>query len=196
MKNIGRKAYHLGGGIFLIGLYAFLGRPLGLAVLSAIFVGATALDFARIRSNSLNDFFFRHFSKFLRESEKGKLSGTPWYVLGVLCAAALYPLPVAVYAVMFLACGDVAATTVGEKWGSVKFPGSVKSVQGSAAFFLAAFIAGLVIRSYFFPASLSAIAAGAFTAALVEVLPIKINDNLTIPVISGAVMRVMAGMPL
>ena len=196
MKNTGRKVYHLGGGIFLIGLYALLGRPLGLAVLSAIFVGATAIDVARLRSKSLNDFFFRHFSKFLRESEKGKLSGTPWYVLGVLCAAALYPLPVAVYAVMFLACGDVAATTVGEKWGSVKFPGSVKSVQGSAAFFLAAFIAGLVIRSYFFPASLSAIAAGAFTAALVEVLPIKINDNLTIPVISGAVMRVMAGMPL
>lgn len=188
MKNTGRKVYHLGGGIFLIGLYALLGRPLGLAVLSAIFVGATAIDVARLRSKSLNDFFFRHFSKFLRESEKGKLSGTPWYVLGVLCAAALYPLPVAVYAVMFLACGDVAATTVGERWGSVKFPGSVKSLQGSVAFFLAAFIAGLVIRSYFFPASLPAIAAGAFTAALVEVLPVKVNDNLTIPVISGAVM--------
>ena len=189
MKNIGRKIYHLGGGVFLIGIYAFLGRPFGLAVLTAIFLGATALDFARLRSKSLNDFFFRHFSKFLRESEKKKLSGTPWYVLGVLCAAALYPLPVAVYAVMFLACGDVAATTVGERWGSMKFPGSVKSVQGSVAFFLAAFVAGLIIRSYFFPASLTAIAAGAFTAALVEVLPIKVNDNLTIPVISGAVMR-------
>lgn len=193
MKNIGRKIYHLGGGVFLIGIYALLGRPLGLAVLVAIFLGATALDYARLRSKSLNDFFFRHFSKFLRESEKKKLSGTPWYVLGVLCAAALYPLPVAVYAVIFLACGDVAATTVGEKWGSVKFPGSVKSVQGSVAFFLAAFIAGVIIRYYFFPASLTAIAAGALTAALVEVLPIKVNDNLTIPLISGAVMLTLAG---
>lgn len=192
MKNIGRKIYHLGGGVFLIGTYALLGRPWGLATLGGIFFFATALDFARLRSKSLNEFFFRHFSKFLRESEKGKLSGTPWYVLGVLCAATLYPLPVAVYAVMFLACGDVAATTVGERWGSVKFPGSVKSVQGSVAFFLASFVAGLVIRSYFFPASLTAIAAGALTAALVEVLPVKINDNLTIPVISGAVMLALS----
>ena len=191
MKKIGRKIYHLGGGVLLIGIYAFLGRPLGLAVLAGIFLFATALDFARLKSGRLNEFFFRHFSKFLRDSEKHKLSGSPWYILGVLCAATLYPLPVAVYAVMFLACGDVAATTVGERWGSVKFPGSVKSVQGSAAFFLAALSAGLIVRTWFFPMSLLSITAGALVAAVVEILPVKINDNLTIPVISGAVMQTL-----
>jgi len=190
LYNIGRKIYHLSGGLLFIGLYVKLGRTAGLCVLLGLFVFATSVDLLRLRVAVFNEFMYRHFKLFLRESERGKITGTPWYVLGILCAAAFYDAPVAVYAVAFLAVGDVSATTIGERWGSIKISG-VKSLQGTIAFIVAASAAGLIINSYIFPIGAGIVFAGAVTAALVELIPVRINDNLTIPVISGGVMKLI-----
>lgn len=190
MHNIGRKIYHLSGGLLFIALYVRLGRTAGLCTLLGFFVLSTVLDLLRLRVRAFNNFMYRHFSLFLRESERGKITGTPWYVLGILCAAAFYDAPVAVYAVAFLAVGDVSATTIGERWGSVKISG-VKSLQGTIAFIVAASAAGLAIDSFIYPLGQGVVLAGAITAAAVELLPVRINDNLTIPVISGGVMKLI-----
>ena len=190
LEKIGRKIYHISGGLILIGLYARLGRPAGLALLIAVFAFATSLDIARLRIPTFNSFIYRYFPKFIRESERDRLTGTPWYMLGILCAAAFYDVPVAAYAVAFLACGDVAATTVGEKWGTIKISG-VKSLQGTIAFIVAATVSGAVINYFFFPVSPLVFIAGAAVAAGVELLPVNLNDNLTIPIIAGGIMLIM-----
>ena len=190
MEKIGRKIYHLSGGLLLIALYSRMGRMPGLAMLIGMFLSVTALDLVRLRTPALNDFIYRYFSKFIRDSEREKLTGTPWYLLGILTAAALYDAPVAVYAVAFLACGDVAATAVGERWGTIKVSG-VKSIQGTAAFFMAASVSGLVIDHWFYPLHPAVYIMGALTAALVEILPLDINDNLTIPLVAGGAMRLL-----
>ena len=191
MNKIGRKIYHMAGGFILVGLYLWLGRSVGLMVLAGICVIATAVDLARLNSPSMNSFMYAHFSKFIRESEKGKLTGTPWYVLGVLLAMVLYGVPIGVYAVAFLACGDVAATTVGEAWGKTKIWGG-KSLEGTAAFVAAAVAVGLLIDVSFYPLSPAVFVVGAAVAAVVEVLPIGVNDNLSIPLVSGGVMYLLA----
>ncbi len=190
LKHIGRKIYHLSGGLIFISLYVALGRASGLLMLLGLFVFSTSVDLARLRIPAFNHFMYNHFSRFLRDSERDRITGTPWYVLGALCAAAFYDAPVAVYAVCFLAIGDVSATTIGERWGSIKISG-VKSLQGTIAFIVAATAAGLVINSYIYPIGAGVVLAGAVTAALVELIPVNINDNLTIPVISGGVMRLI-----
>ena len=190
MKKIGRKIYHISGGLILIGLYAHLGRMPGLTMLLGAFLFATAVDFARLKIPQFNDLMYRYMSKFIRDNEREKLTGTPWYLLGILTSAAIYDIPVAVYAVAFLACGDVAATTVGERWGTIKISG-VKSLQGTIAFILAATVSALVIDHWFYPVSPAVYLAGAVTAAAVEIIPTSINDNLTIPLIAGGVMRVL-----
>lgn len=190
MKNPGRKIYHLTGGLALIALYVKLGRTAGLCTLLGIFVFATAVDLLRLRVKAFNDFMYAHMRIFIRDSERAILTGTPWYVLGILCAAAFYDAPVAVYAVSFLAIGDVSATTIGERWGTIKISG-VKSLQGTLAFITAATIAGLVINSYIFPVGAGIVVAGAVTAAAVELIPVKVNDNLTIPLISGGLMKIL-----
>jgi glycerol-3-phosphate acyltransferase PlsY len=195
VNKIGRKIYHLTGGLALIALYVWLGRPAGLMVLTGIFVFATSLDLIRLRSASLNRFFFTHFKKFIRDSEQSKLTGTPWYVLGILVSAAVYGMPVAAYCVAFLACGDVAATSVGEKWGSIKIARG-KSLQGSIAFFVASAAAALIMDAWFVPMDAGVFMAGAAAAAVVEVVPVSINDNLSVPVISGAVMQLLLTLSL
>ncbi|HLB25172.1 MAG TPA: phosphatidate cytidylyltransferase [Nitrospirota bacterium] len=195
MKKIGRKIYHLCGGLGLLALYVKLGPEVGLLALLGITVFATSLDLARLAVPAVNAFFYKYFPKFIRDNERDRLTGSPWYLLGVTCALAFFSLPVAVYAVCFLACGDVAATTVGERWGRTRLSGG-KSIEGTAAFFAAAFAAGLVIDAFFYPMSPAIFIAGAAVAAIVEIQPLRLNDNLTIPLVAGAVMQflVLAGL--
>lgn len=193
MRHPGRKIYHLLGGLFIIAAYIFLGRTQGLTVLAALTLAATAVDASRFVFPKFNYFIFRHFRAFIRESERNTITGTPPYLMGMLGAFFLFSLPVAVCSIIFLACGDVSATIVGERWGTVKISG-VKSLQGTIAFFAASLICGSIAGVYWQGLPLYIVAAGALTASVVEILPLKLNDNLTIPVISGAVMQALMHM--
>lgn len=192
MKNVGRKFYHMAGGLFLLGLYLFLGPERAFFTYLLLFLGILAFDLARLRTPSFNAWAFERMGTLLRAGEAHTLSGSPTYILGVALSLILFELPVAIAAVLFLAFGDVAATIVGESWGKTRFLG--KSFEGTAAFVVAAFAAGLVPRLYGLGLSLPVLLAGAVTAAAVEVLtPKRLNDNLTIPLISGAIMTLLGG---
>jgi len=47
------------------------------------------------------------------------------------------------------------------------------------------------VLSRFYPLPLAVIIPGAVSAAIIEILPLKVNDNLTIPLLSGAVMQLL-----
>ena len=188
-KNVGRKIYHFSG-LALILIYSRMDRGHGLIMLGSLLAIVTAIDIARLAIKPVNAFVYSHLASFIRESERNTLTGSPWYILGTLCAAALFDLPVAIVAVAFLACGDVSATTAGEIWGRTKLWDGKKSLEGSIAFILAGVVAGAVV-SRFYPLSLAVIIPGAVSAAIIEILPLKVNDNLTIPLLSGAVMQLI-----
>ena len=175
----------------MLAAYLYLGRLPGLALVFGFLVLATGIDVIRLKTPAINAFFFKYFSRFIRECEKNKITGTPWYMLGLFLALLLFSTSVAVYAVAFLACGDVAATAVGEKWGSIKVYG-VKSLQGTIGFFCVSVLVGLIIsRCCSFGIGPAIYLTGAASAAVVELLPISINDNLTVPLVSGAVMQAL-----
>ena len=123
MKHIGRKLYHLFGGLGLLSLYFLLGRPIALTVYALLFLLVLTVDLIRLRVPSFNDFVMTRFSSFIRASEARKLTGTPPYVLGIGLTLLLYRTEIAVAAVCFLAFGDVAATAVGERYGKTKIAG-------------------------------------------------------------------------
>lgn len=189
MKNVGRKFYHLSG-LALILIYSRMDREHGLIMLGSLLAVATAIDAARLMIKPVNSFIYSHLTSFIRESERATLTGSPWYILGILCSAALFDLPVAIMAVSFLACGDVMATTVGERWGRTKLWGGKKSLEGTMAFFTASAVAGAVLSLYY-PLPLSVVLVGALAAAFMEIMPVRVNDNLTIPLFSGAVMQLI-----
>ena len=88
----------------------------------------------------------------------------------------------------FLAVGDAAAALVGRTWGHIRI--GAKSLEGSAACFLACWAAGAVFLDS--PGGgVPEAAVGAFTAALLEALPMPLDDNLWIPVVSGLVLTLL-----
>ena len=85
------------------------------------------------------------------------------------------------------------ATAVGERFGRTKIVGG-KSLEGTLAFFAAAVMSGVLLSLTALPLPFGLLLAGAVVAAAVEVLPLPLNDNLTIPVISGGAMELIARM--
>ena len=131
-----------------------------------------------------------------------------YFLLGVIVSLAVFEKAVAVAAILMTVFGDLAAALAGRRWGRRQFFGSEKSIEG----FLAALIVNVAIGVLILRAapdsllwwgklmgsSLDSIAAcsfGAvvwplaavmsFVAALAELAISKVDDNLTIPVISG-----------
>ena len=123
--------------------------------------------------------------------------GIIWYYLSSGIALALFPwrpLNIATAACLFLAVGDSFSTLVGVH-GSHRIAGE-KTWEGSSTFFVSTLVAG----AFLLPLWLAAF--GAAVATLTELLPAALpargawrkvwDDNLLIPLISGAAMTVAA----
>lgn len=192
MKHIGRKVYHLAGGIGLLSLYYVLGRDRALIFYAGFFLIVLMLDLIRLNVPPLNRFILTKFGSFIRANEEHKLTGTAPYVLGIGLSLYLYRTDIATAAVCFLAFGDVAATAVGERYGRTKI-GS-KSLEGTLAFVVAAVSVGLLLPVVGISVVLGVILTGAIVAAGVELLPLPVNDNLVIPLVSGGVMSLIVWM--
>jgi dolichol kinase len=186
MKHLGRKIYHLFGGTGLLSLYYVLGREQALLFYGALFFIVLALDIVRLKVPSVNKFIYSRFGSFVRQNEANKLTGTAPYVLGIGLSLFLYSTPLATAAVCFLAFGDVAATAVGERYGKTRI--GDKSLEGTAAFILAAMAAGVLLTQLGIAPVPLVIVLGAVIAAGVELIPLPVNDNLVIPIVSGAAM--------
>ena len=187
MKHIGRKLYHLFGGIGLLSLYYILGREHALMFYAAFFLIALGLDLTRLKIPAVNQFIFTRFGSFIRKNEEHKLTGTAPYILGIGLSLYAYSPEVATAAVCFLAFGDVAATTMGERYGKTKI--GDKSLEGSAAFIIAALVSGLFLQIIGVYLATGVMILGAFIAAGVEIIPLPANDNLVIPIVAGGVME-------
>jgi dolichol kinase len=190
MNHLGRKCFHVAGGLGLLSCYYLLGRERALLFYAALFVVVLALDLMRLKMPAVNRFIFMKFRSFVRTNEEQRLTGTAPYVLGVGATLYLYRTDLATLAICFLAFGDVAATTIGERYGKTKIGN--KSLEGSIAFVAAAVAAGLLLSLAGLPVMYGIILAGALIAAGVELLPLPVNDNLLIPVVSGGAMSLIA----
>src|SRR5574337_458736 len=165
MNHLGRKLYHMLGGLGLLSLYYLLGRDRALAFYAVLFCVVLAVDITRLKAPGFNRFVYARFGGFIRRNEENKLTGTAPYVLGIGLSFLLFPAAIATAAVCFLAFGDVAAATIGERYGKTKL--ADKSLEGTIAFVVAAAAAGLL-------------------------LPLPVNDNLIIPLVSGGVMLLVS----
>jgi dolichol kinase len=190
VKNVGRKAYHAAGGLVLLAVYHLLAPRQAFAVYASLLATLLLFDLARLRLPAFNSWALERMGTLLRPGEAGTLTGSPAYVVGAALTLFLFDLPVATAAVLFLAFGDVAATLVGESWGRTKFRG--KSAEGTAAFVVAGLLAGAAPHLFGLGVALPVLAAGVVTAAVVEVTePLGLNDNLSIPLSSAAVMTLL-----
>jgi dolichol kinase len=189
MNHLGRKLFHVLGGLGLLSLYFIFGRSNSFILYGALAAVVLLIEVARLSLPAMNHFFYTHFGSFIRKNEEHTMTGTVPYIIGIGLSLYAYATPVAVAAVCFLAFGDVAATTIGERFGRTKMGN--KSLEGTGAFIVIAVAAGLALHLAGLHLTPWVIVAGAVVAAGVELLPLPVNDNLVIPIVSGAVMEII-----
>jgi dolichol kinase len=109
-----------------------------------------------------------------------------FFAVGIILALVVFPIPESYAAIAVLTLGDGFASLFGKKLGRHVFPyNRGKMVEGTFFGFLFAFVG-----AWFFVDPLKAVI-GAAVGMLVETLPAPINDNLTIPLMSGLILLVV-----
>ncbi len=209
-KEIGRKVIHIFALGYLAVYFVFsvsLGHRAGLLALTGMLVVLILLEYVRLQLK-INIPLLGFFYNFRRRSEKNTLGGELYFLLGVLVSLSAFDTGIAVTAVLMAVFGDLTAALVGGKFGRrrPRIFGGKKSLEGAAAGLLVNFFVGFLFLRGTGEGSLwwhalvqgpvglesslghtlwPVVAAMALTATAVELTISKIDDNLTIPVISG-----------
>ncbi len=182
---VGRRIFHLiaASGTTLLALA--VPEPAYMPLIGGGALLGLALDTARVRAVWLNRLFMGIFAPILKPAEVAAISGATWFLIAAFFTFYFYGPQVAVPALMFVAVGDPAAALVGTRFPGPRFWG--KSPGGGAGFIAAALAAWAILSALGLGGWSWAIVAGVVVAAAVELAPIPLDDNLTVPLIGGGV---------
>ncbi len=193
-----RKSYRIIMGLIFPTVYYFSpNRVPVVCIISFFLLLVIILEVERRRHPGLWPYITkRTYGKILKE-RPGRILGTTCFLAASLLSILLFEKGIAISVLLFSVFGDAASTIVGVKYGKTKLFGE-KSLEGSLAFFIICFFVGLFLifsRRMFLgltgPTKLFLILVGSFAASFIELLPIPLDDNLTIPLFSGVVMEIV-----
>jgi dolichol kinase len=216
VREAKRKRIHYVGLIVPL-LYYFVFTRTELLIFTGLALGAFLLiDYFRIyRKNKYISYFFEResyntsirlktpngkreiqrdvsiptFSPLLRSEERRTLGGQTFFALGSFVCILLFPKNIAIAAMAVLVVGDSVAAMVGMTCGRHRIYGK-KTLEG----FLGCLVASTLICLLLLPLDIALV--GGLVGAVTELVTLRLNDNLTIPVATGAAMTVVYYLPL
>jgi dolichol kinase len=180
--EIQRKAVHLCGLAIPIG-YSLTSEETALIVVLALFLCFLFVDLLRHFHGGTASLFQKYmYGSVLREEEKARLMGSTYYLFSALLTILFFPRTIAIVSLLILILSDTCAALVGKGIGKIRI--FRKSLEGTTAFFFCSLV---IVLAYPQVDRLSGIL-GALGATVIEVLPVPLDDNLTIPFVAGAIM--------
>ena len=194
-----RKAIHLFALTIPIG-YFLLPKTPSLLILSPFVAGAIMIDIVRLRKLPLHGFLNRLLGSILRDHEEEDFAGASYILSASFLSILLFHKSVAMAAISFIILGDIAAALIGRRFGKTKIPWSLtkvnpfgndrKSLEGSLSCLLMCLVVAMVIPQL--PLWIGII--GAVTATVAEGVSLPINDNFSVPLLSGLCMELLRRM--
>ncbi len=178
----------MGGSFFAVLAFFVSGNALLIAIgaVTAAFILWEALRFA---IPEVNRWVVLYLSPLLKDEERYRPTGSTYMLIATLLVFLLFDEYLAIAAVLFMSIGDPIASVVGETWGKRRLWG--KTLEGSGGCLLACLAIGML------PATVGTISplviiVGAIAATAIELLPLHINDNFTMPLGSAGVMALVS----
>jgi len=148
-------------------------------------------DIIRILNKKVGKFLIKDIKKSFavyKDKEHLRISSMTLFLLGCFLSFLLFERNIAFTAIVFLIFGDMSAKILGLAYGRHKFFN--KTLEGSLAHFIACIVLGYILHIYL-GVPIPLIFIGSFIATLIEAVPFNIDDNLSVPVITGAVLTVI-----
>jgi dolichol kinase len=215
--HLSRKFFHMLSGTIVAYLFIYVveAKTASMIVVVATLVLA-CIDLARIRVALLNEWVLRVYGPLMRKDEEQQPSAQLYYMLGLCWAILFLPKPIAVQAILTLAWMDPIAGAYGVRFGKTRWNSvfrffipeerqislalGAKTVEGSLAGFVAAFLAGLLSWTgrwaayplpqggFYWPSATDILLlsfVGGVAAVLAEAWPSQWDDNAKIPFWTG-----------
>lgn len=186
--EVGRKALHLPALSIPLGMW-IVGMPMALYLLAPMALFAVAADLIRAYSETFNTLIRWVFGPLMRPEELPdagtgiRFNGATCVLVGAALMALLFPLRVAVPVLAMTMLADAAAALVGRRLGRHPWGSLSATVEGTTAFVAT----GLAIMACFPELPFGPAAAGVVSGAIVEALPLPVNDNIRVPIAAALV---------
>jgi dolichol kinase len=195
VKELRRKAIHLTGLSVPLGLI-FLGRTVTAGAIALALAVSLLLEVQRLNGKiRLPE---------VRDHEETKVASYIYYMVGSLLCVLLFPPMIAVTAMLFLTLGDTVSGLAGSILKNCDVRGMpapagrgrIKPLPVVAAMFTACLLIGYLASGFSglsFPVYLAGAAAATFADSVAIIIRNRsLDDNLSIPVFSGALMIAVA----
>ncbi len=173
--------------VLLIIYYLRTDKKEALTLIGSIALFFLLLDLSRLFSNKINIFFFKYIKKLYKSKEYSKFSSITLFLFSIFLVVLLVDKPIACLAGFFLIFGDLFSKFFGIHFGRTKI--FEKSLEGSLAHFNACLISGYIFI-HFFSVPIPVYLLGSLVASLSEVLPLGVDDNFSVALLSASSMYV------
>ena len=181
-QEIYRKFIHLSSSVMALALWYF-GKETFLPWLIGVAIILPLLDYGRHHIDLLRRIYNYYFIIFTRPIEYRNLSGASWVVIGAALTTLIFNENTSIIGLLVLSLADSAAAIIGLKFGKTYLFN--KSLEGSAAFFIVAFLIVFYLSPAFFLINLITVSA----ATAVELFSTaRMNDNLFIPLVTAFIL--------
>jgi len=194
-QEVLRKLIHLSS-LWMVLLIYFVPTPVSAIVFLILLLSNVFIEYATYHKWAFFKNFFNYFfGKMIRpkvRTKKFHLSGSPYVLMAALFVTLCFPTAIAMFSLSIMILCDTAAALAGRAFGKHKIGKLSKTVEGSIAFWVVGFLV-LLFYTFTFHFSDLTVFQGiiAITLAMLAEIyenQIKVDDNLSIPLICGVLM--------
>jgi len=184
---IGWRLYLRPAAFILVIFYLLTDKKQALTTIGGIALFFLFLDLVRLISAKINIFFFQKIKRVYRDKERKKFSSITIFLFALFLTVLIFETNIAVFAAAFLTFGDFFSKLFGLLFGRHRV--FEKTWEGTLAHFNACLLSGYLLLHYLtLPCPI--FLAGAVTASLSELLPLGVDDNFSVSLLSAAAMSV------
>jgi len=179
-QEIGRKLFHFFGGLILIFIYVLVlqnySQLIGLMVLIFILMIVLAIEYFRLELKLPVPFKI-----IIRPDEEQKPVSAIGFLLAAIICFAIFDFSIALAALLMISIGEFLAGLVRIKFGKLQIVGLGEYTPSSSLVELAAniTIGYLVLQNWLIALPMAAL------ATLIEIITLKLDDNLVVPIAAG-----------
>ncbi|MEO0084491.1 MAG: glycerol-3-phosphate acyltransferase, partial [candidate division WOR-3 bacterium] len=165
----------------------YLKKPVLITLIGSVLAVFFITDLVRILHSKVNQVLVKDIKQVFaiyKDKETVRISSMTLFLLGCFLSFLFFEREIAITVITFLIFGDLFAKIFGLAYGKHKLFN--KTLEGTLAHLMACIIAGYITYIYFkIPFGL--VLAGATSATIVEALPFNVDDNLSVPIVAGAI---------
>jgi dolichol kinase len=147
-----------------------------------------SLEYERWKNPGVWDYILKKHGRIFK-TPPGKFTGDTYFMIASFLILVFFIKDIAISSLFFLVFCDAGSGIIGTKYGRIKiFPNkSLEGFLGGLLFNI--FISLLIFRFINLP--IQVLITGIFISSIVELIPLKIDDNLTVGIITAIIMELI-----